>query len=125
MDIKDDGGMNERREIFEEAADQAYNRLLTLQRVAVDDSPVEVGSHQPTSNNDFADAREIMSERLQTDEDLRHAYMCNISMLIFDNQNAEPYHLGDGKVASQPLDLSSGAHCNAMAERLIKLIFES
>ena len=116
---------NEQRKIFEEAAGVAYDKLQTLMRVISGDKPDEVGSVEPTPDDDFADAREIMMERLQTDDDLRHAYMCNISMLIYDNQNAEPYHLGNGEVASQPLDLSTGAHCNAMAERIINLIFGS
>ena len=75
-------------------------------------------------DNKFAEARNFMSRRLRTDDDLRHSYLANVSMMIQDCQTPNYFHVGDGDIVGQPLDLSNSQCCDALAERLLKLIFD-
>ena len=68
----------------------------------------------PTVNAQFKQARKVMARRLMVDDGLRESYRANIAMLVFDEANKE-----------NGLDLTDATECNELAERLIKLIFES
>ena len=68
----------------------------------------------PSKTNQFKEARDTMSRRLRIDEDLRESYRANIAMFVFDEANKE-----------NGLDLTDATECNELAERLIKLIFDS
>ena len=76
-------------------------------------------------DNKFAEARHLMSRRLRTDKELREAYFANITMMIQDCQEAHYCHIGDGTIVGEPLDLSNSECCDALAERLLKLIFDN
>lgn len=58
----------------------------------------------------FATARKIMSKRMK-EPGLRQGYRANIAMCIYDNRRS------DGRLNIHD--------CNAVAEKLVKLIFES
>ena len=75
--------------------------------------------------NHFADARKLMSRRFRTDAELRDSYLANITMMIQDCQSPQYFHIGDGEVIGTPLDLSNSQCCDALAERLLKLIFDN
>ena len=68
----------------------------------------------PPKTNQFKEARDTMSRILRVDGGLRESYRANIAMFVFDEANKE-----------NGLDLTDAIECNEMAERLIKLIFES
>ncbi len=76
-------------------------------------------------DNKFAEARNFMSRRLRTDKELRNAYFANITMMIQDCQRPQYLHIGDGDIVGNPLDLSNSECCDALAERLLKLIFDN
>lgn len=104
---------------FEEAADDAYEQLGSFRSVIEKDLPIE-------DVNPFRDARKLMAKRLAEDEGLRETYRANIAMLIHDNQTSEPYYVeGTADVIGQPYDLSNVHCCNAIAEQLIRLIFDN
>jgi hypothetical protein len=60
-----------------------------------------------------------MSEALK-EEGLRQAYRANIAMLIYDDQMAGVESRG----TEPPTNLSTVEGCNAIAERVIALIFD-
>ena len=68
-----------------------------------------------SKDNLFAEARKHMSERLK-DPHLRFGYTANIAMAIYDNQNNHKF------LNRNLLDTIPG--CNAMAEKLVQLIFD-
>ena len=104
---------------FGEAADDAYEQLGSFRSVIEKDLPTE-------GVNLFRDARKLMARRLAEDEELRNTYRANIAMLIHDNQNSKPHWVeGTADVIGQPYDLSDVQCCNAMAEQLIRLIFDN
>ncbi|QIB67162.1 hypothetical protein [Kineobactrum salinum] len=59
----------------------------------------------------FGEARAVMQEGLAQDPDLRHSYVANIAMRMYDR--------------SQELNISDPSDCNELADDLITLIFET
>lgn len=113
-------------DIFDEARDLAYKALSSFRRV-IEKNKVDydsVVSYNEGLGNDFAEARALMSRHLHEDEDLRRAYFANITMMIQDCQTPQYFHVGDGTLVGQPWDLSNSECCDALAERLLRLIFD-
>ena len=67
----------------------------------------------------FKDARDFMCDQLNADESLWLSYQANIAMLIYDDQMAG----AESRSTKPATNLNTKEGCNAMAERLIKLIF--
>lgn len=65
-------------------------------------------------------ARMVMRRAFERDPDFRFGYQANIAMLIYDNQKDK-----DGAVTQEMAteDLRTKEGCNAIADRIIDLVF--
>lgn len=74
-------------------------------------------------------AREAIVAAFEEDPHFRYGYQANIAMLIFDDQRVDEQHNNAlrslGIEPTPSADLTTPEGCNVIADRLIKLIFES
>lgn len=71
-------------------------------------------------------AMNLLTDAMNEDPEYRDGWRANIAMTIYDSVTAEPYNIGteeNPQWINEPLDPTNGEHCNAIAERFLRLAF--
>ena len=66
------------------------------------------------------EARGVIADAFRADPGFRDTYVANVAMLIYDDQCAETESRG----TKPPTNLRTKEGCNAVADRIVKLVFE-